>query len=130
LLNLMLLMFSNFGFIFFFSFLFPFYVCIQFYTIRKYTWILKRRKRSSFKLGMFQFQVRFSFILFIVLNPIRDEADPLGSTLNHNFKGFGNLTFHFIIQGLPNYSANESTWWYLVLPSRLIMKWKLEGHGL
>jgi hypothetical protein len=34
--NLMLLMFSNFGFIFFFSFLLPFYVCIQFYMIRKY----------------------------------------------------------------------------------------------
>jgi hypothetical protein len=40
-------------------------------------------------LGMFQFQVRFSSILFIVLYPTRDEADPLGSTLNHNFKDFG-----------------------------------------
>jgi hypothetical protein len=38
--------------------------------------------------GMSQFQVRFSSILFIVLYPIRDEVDPLGS---HNFKGFGNL---------------------------------------
>jgi hypothetical protein len=46
-------------------------------------------------LGMFPFQVRFSSILFIVLYPIRDEADPLGSTtISKVFETLPYLSFY------------------------------------